>query len=168
MTADLCEKCLHFMYWRKICRIFLLFHRSTFQNVLDFFSQICCHFQPCISRLSGWNIFFFYFRWESRRFVKCSSRFGRKMVYYHQSWTGSIKLYQTGREWRYHSWLGKKEEDLRLTFLRHVGYTEADHPQYQNVSLRRKTLEGKTGVWMCFRLVSTGERARLRFVYFED
>ena len=39
------------MYWRKICRIFLLFHRSTFQNVLVFFSQICCHFQPCISRL---------------------------------------------------------------------------------------------------------------------
>ena len=52
MTADLCEKRLHFMYWRKICRIFLLFHRSTFQNVLVFFSQICCHFQPCISRLN--------------------------------------------------------------------------------------------------------------------
>ena len=50
MTADLCEKRLHFMYWRKICRIFLLFHRSTFQNVLVFFSQICCHFQPCIFR----------------------------------------------------------------------------------------------------------------------
>ena len=55
MTADLCEKRLHFMYWRKICRIFLLFHRSTFQNVLVFFSQICCHFQPCISRLSNFE-----------------------------------------------------------------------------------------------------------------
>ena len=51
MTADLCEKFLHFMNWRKICRIFHQSHRSTFQNVHVFFTQICCHFQPRISRL---------------------------------------------------------------------------------------------------------------------
>ena len=39
-----------YVYWQKICRIFLQFQRSTFQNVLVFFMQICCQFQPCIFR----------------------------------------------------------------------------------------------------------------------
>ena len=60
MTADLCEKRLHFMYWRKICRIFLQFHRSTFQNVLVFFlanllSFPTVYFPLYFNHLTSWQ-----------------------------------------------------------------------------------------------------------------